>query len=210
MITKKLKPNILYIITVIILSIFIVSIAPAVHADTDGKELKITNQPDKLVLYLGADLAGAEFELKLDSGIFPVPVKADKSGVLKMELGGSKTYTLTRLIPAVAASPSSPATTAVPTVNLATEQSIDTNQPNPIVSEFETDAKPITPEDIPDENEDETAIIEPTGNSIPVFTLVLFIIGLIAAVGGLIIMWAIKRRREYYNDDSEYEYDDEE
>ena len=77
---------------------------PTAYADTDGSELKITAQPDKLVLELGAQWAGAEFELKLDTGVFPVPVTADASGVLTMDLGGSKTYTL-RLISREAEAP---------------------------------------------------------------------------------------------------------
>ena len=84
-----------YIILAVILFILPIFAIPVVYADTDGNELRITAQPDKLVLQFGKDWAGVEFELKLDSGVFPVPLKADSSGVLIMELGGSKTYTLT-------------------------------------------------------------------------------------------------------------------
>lgn len=63
-------------------------------ADTDSNTLKVTQQPDQLVLQLGARWAGVEFELRTDAGVFPVPVVVDESGVLTMDLGGSTTYTL--------------------------------------------------------------------------------------------------------------------
>ena len=65
MFIKNIKTIMLYILAVIIMGIGITSTVLIVYADTDGNELKITNQPDKLVIQLGADWAGAEFELKL-------------------------------------------------------------------------------------------------------------------------------------------------
>lgn len=35
-----------------------------------------------------------EFELRTDAGVFPIPVVVDESGSLRMDLGGSTTYTL--------------------------------------------------------------------------------------------------------------------
>ena len=176
---KKLKSNMLYILTAIILGIFIASAVLVVYADTDGKELKTTNQPDKLVLQLGSDWANVEFELKLDSGVFPVPVKADKSGLLTMELGGSKTYTLTRLTtPAADAKPIISVPVAVPTDKPTTEPLADIIQMNPVISEFEDETtEPITLAEIPDEaeNETETVITEPSNNTAPVLVIVLFI-----------------------------------
>ena len=90
MLTRKLKVAIPSVLAAIIMLVS----TPAAYADTDGSELQTTAQPDILTLQLGADWAGAEFELKLDFGVFPVPVKANDFGVLTMDLGGSKTYTL--------------------------------------------------------------------------------------------------------------------
>lgn len=56
--------------------------------------LKSRSSPDQLVLQLGARWAGVEFELRTDAGVFPVPVVVDESGILRMDLGGSTTYTL--------------------------------------------------------------------------------------------------------------------
>ena len=70
------------------------ALAPAALADTGDTTPKITQQPDQLVLQLGVRWAGVEFELRTDAGVFPVPVVVDESGVLRMDLGGSTTYTL--------------------------------------------------------------------------------------------------------------------
>lgn len=68
-----------------------------VHADTDGTEIQIAQQPEQLVLQLGSNWSGVEFTLKTDAGVFPAPIKVDDTGVLRMDLGGSKTYTLSCL-----------------------------------------------------------------------------------------------------------------
>ena len=72
-------------------------LCPAALADTDGTEPQLTQQPDQLVLQLGTRWAGVEFELRTDAGVFPAPIVVDSSGVLTMDLGGSKTYTLSCL-----------------------------------------------------------------------------------------------------------------
>lgn len=72
-------------------------LCPAAYADTDPSTPKITQQPDQLILQLGARWAGVEFELRTDAGVFPVPVVVDASGLLTMDLGGSTTYTLSCL-----------------------------------------------------------------------------------------------------------------
>ena len=69
-------------------------LCPAALADTDGTEPQLTQQPDQLILQLGTRWAGVEFELRTDAGVFPAPIVVDSSGVLTMDLGGSKTYTL--------------------------------------------------------------------------------------------------------------------
>lgn len=95
-------------------------------ADTNGTELKVTDQPDKLVLELGSDWAGVEFELTTDAGIFPVPVVVNELGVLSMELGGSKTYTLSRISAVPEPEPVDtvlPEPTAQPVANTATPDS---------------------------------------------------------------------------------------
>ena len=197
---KNFKPNILYILAVIILGISIASTTLVVYADTDGKEIKITTQPEKLILNLGADFAGAEFELKFDSGVFPVPVKANSSGVLTMELGGSKTYTLTCIKPVSVTEPVKPIPELNPTnINQSTsdipenEPEITPSNENPI-----TEAQDIT---VPTDNE----IVSPD-NSVPLLPMIIFLSLLLLISIVLLVMRAIKKRNEYYDDE---EYDDE-
>ena len=143
-------------------------------ADTDGSEIQITDQPDRLILQLGPQWAGVEFELKTDAGIFPVPIVVNAAGILKMDLGGSKTYTLSCL-------------TSATTL--------------PIPKQHEEASPTPMPGNTPD-----TIIATPTPDlpkeSVPAGILVTFIIGLLVAAGGLIVMRYCKRRREdYYYDD---------
>ena len=90
------------LIAFIIMAVITAIGTPAVYADTDGTEIQITDQPGRLILQLGPQWAGVEFELKTDAGVFPAPVVVDASGILKMDLGGSKTYTLSCVMSAIA------------------------------------------------------------------------------------------------------------
>ena len=194
---RKIKTIKSFLLMTIIIGMSIASTVLIVYADTNGNELRITNQPDKLVLQLGDDWAGTEFELKLDSGVFPVPVKANSSGVITMELGGSKTYTLTRLIPAAAAKPTEPITTLA-----------DITQSNSdILPEMETDTITINEEINTTDYDGEIELLD---NSIPILPLILFLSGFIVSIGVLLAMRYMKKRREYYGNDDDYEYDDEE
>lgn len=151
----------------------------AVYADTNGSEIQITDQPDKLILQLGPQWAGVEFELKTDAGVFPVPVIVDSTGVLKMDLGGSKNYTLSCVTSPVAVpGPEQPTDTPAPTTPAPTEPA-GGSEPNP----------------------------DKTKDGVPTGILIMFLIGLAAAVGGLLVMRYYKQRRESYDydDDDDYE-----
>ena len=201
MLIHKFKTIVSFILTLTVLSIWLTSTILVVYADTDGSELKTTKQPDKLVLKLGDDFAGAEFELKLDSGVFPVPIKADKSGTLTMELGGSKTYTLTRIKPV-----SIPEPINVITSPPVTEDIFNTNSETSEISIESISADTTEIDTEPDNNI--------PGNSIPLPHLIFFIGGIILIVVGFFVIRALKKRREYYDDDDEdtdyNEYDDDE
>ena len=155
----------------------------AAYAGTDGSGLQITDQPDRLILQLGPQWAGTEFELKTDAGIFPIPVVADQEGILRMDLGGSKTYTLSCLAPITVA----PEPLAVPETPAASPS------PGP------------SPEDAPVEATEQ----EPgRGGGINALHLTAFLTGIAIAVGGLVAMRYFKRRHgAYYYDDSEDDYD---
>lgn len=127
-------------------------LCPAALADTDGTEPQLTQQPDQLILQLGTRWAGVEFELRTDAGVFPAPIVVDSSGVLTMDLGGSKTYTLSCL------------NSTVPI-------------PDPLTGQGQAVQEPAEPSQ--DAAADVAQQEEPDANSggIPVGTLILFLTG---------------------------------
>ena len=151
----------------------------AVRADTDGTEIQITSQPEKLIIQLGPQWAGVQFSLKTDMGLFPVPVVVDQSGVLKMELGGSSTYTLSCFGSAVAApQPVEPTLTSQ-------EEPAQTSHPStsqPAVNNLDLEHT---------HNANEVSLKFP----------VVFAIGLIVAVIGVIEIWMHKKKKAYNPDD---------
>ena len=64
---------------------------PMAHADTDGTEIQVV-QPERLEIQLGTAWAGVEFQLRTDSGLYPDPIPVGEDGVLRLEIGGSSSY----------------------------------------------------------------------------------------------------------------------
>ena len=165
------------------------ALAPAALADTGDTTPKITQQPDQLVLQLGVRWAGVEFELRTDAGVFPVPVVVDDSGVLRMDLGGSTTYTLS---------------------------CIDSTVPIPGPVAGEMPGNEITPpeEDVSVQAPPQTSAPEPapapapSQQNIPLVPLMVFLVGLAAVGGGMIAYWVLKRQQaeaydEWEDDEAE-------
>lgn len=69
---------------------------------TDGTELQVM-EPEKLEVQLGVDWAGTEFQLKTDAGLYPGTITVDQDGVLRLEIGGSKSYVLSCMNSSVSA-----------------------------------------------------------------------------------------------------------
>lgn len=152
---------------------------------TEGNELHVL-QPEQLEIHLGAELAGAQFSLKTDAGMYPGTVVADANGTLKLEIGGSSAYVLTRLDPATAAAPT-------PT------SAESAGEPSPEASESAETAAATGP----------TSAAEPApqaDNSIPTKHIILFAGGTVFCVAFLITSFVLKRRREkaYEEDDEAY------
>lgn len=160
----------------------VLALCPAALADTSPDTPRITQQPDQLILQLGARWAGVEFELRTDAGVFPAPVMVDASGVLTMDLGGSTTYTLSCLDSTVPIP--DPAPTQAPTGEGQPEQpeQQDTQQPA-------------------------TAPSEPR-QGVPILYMAVFLGGLALAVGGLAALYISKRRLQAAEE--EWEDEDEE
>ena len=179
-------------------------------ADTDGTELLVTDQPDKLVIQLGPAWAGVEFELKTDVGVYPQPIVVSPEGLLTMELGGSKTYTLSAMR----------STVPVPVPENDTEESsMDVPASDPsgdgVVSGEDQQPQQKEEAEQPTGSETEEAA-QPDGDEsgslikgIPNMHLFLFAGGLIASIAGLVVMWILKKRKNsQYDDDDDY-YEDE-
>ncbi|EOT21633.1 hypothetical protein C805_03711 [Eubacterium sp. 14-2] len=192
----KYKKHVLLFLTMMCMSSFSVRPVFAQPQGTNGTELQVA-QPEQLEIQLGAEWAGVEFQMKTDAGLYPDTIPVGQDGVLRLEIGGSKEYVLTCMnSSAKAPSPTqAPATTESPSEEQSEE--IVTEQPEEITTE---QPEEITAEQ-PEKAED--ALVA----GIPVLHLCLFIGGMILAVGGLVTMHIIKRRRE---DESGYEYDEEE
>ena len=166
----------LWVIALLISVCLFLSVA---RADTDGTEIQVTEQPEKLIIQLGPQWAGVQFRLKTDEGLFPVPVVVDQSGILKMELGGSSTYTLSCFGSAVAIpQPENPtlAPQEGPILTLSPSPSpppVNNPDPGPIQSERKTSLG----------------------------LLIAFMIGLIAAVISLFEVWSHRKKKAYESDD---------
>ena len=136
---------------------------------TDGTELQVA-QPEKLEIQLGTEWAGVEFQLKTDAGLYPGTIPVGQDGVLRLEIGGSKSYVLTCLNSAAKA----PSPTQVPATT-------------------------------------ETSLEEQPGDGriaadIPILHLCLFVGSIILAVGGLVTINVISRRK---TDKNKYDEDKE-
>ena len=157
---KRLPSLLLTLLLMLILS-------PAAYADTDANTPHITQQPDQLILQLGARWAGVEFELRTDAGVFPVPVVVDESGILSVELGGSSTYTLSCI-----------------------DSSIPIPDPEPV------DPETQSPGNAPSAPAQSSGSNAPAGNTRNIAPIVFFIAALALAVVGLVAL-ILSRRRSY-------------
>ena len=171
---KTIK-SILLVIAMLCVLCFPVQVMAETQQGTNGDELQLI-EAQKLEIQLGAEWAGVEFQLKTDAGLYPGTVKVGQDGVLRMEIGGSKSYILTCM--------------------------------NSAVEVPEPTQAPATTETDPEESNSETDSAEDGGATvagIPVLHIVLFAGGMVVAIGALIAMHVVKRRRE-----SEPAYDDDE
>ena len=174
--SKTIK-SILLCVAMLCILCFPVQVLAETKQGTTGDELQLM-EAEKLEIQLGTEWAGVEFQLKTDAGLYPGTVKVGQDGVLRMEIGGSKSYILTCMNSAI--------TVPEPT------QAPATTEPNTEQNNSETDTA-----------EEGNATVA----GIPVLHIVLFAGGMTVAIGALIAMSVVKRRRE---DDAAYEDEDEE
>lgn len=172
---KKRKWQSLLFMVVTILALMIPQTVFATGG-TDGTELQVA-EPETLEIQLGTDWAGVEFELKTDAGVYPGDVIVGEDGVLRLEIGGSKSYILTCMNSSV----------AIP----------------------DSEQAPATTEDSAESSteETETAEEENAVAGIPTMHLILFGGGMVIAIGTLVGLYVVKRRKQL---DPQYQDDDEE
>lgn len=172
------------LMVVALLSLFVLPVAA--KEGTEGNELQVL-QPEQLEIQLGAELAGAQFSLKTDAGMYPGTVVADEHGTLRMEIGGSKAYVLTRLTSA---------------------------QPDPLPEEAETEpgTEPAAggETEAPGETDnlvpiEEVEKPEQKDNAIPTTHIILFAGGAVLCIVFLVASFVLKRRRERYEDEDDEE-----
>lgn len=107
--TKIHKTKSTLVMSVIIMLLLLLPQTAYAADGTDGTEMQVL-QPQQLEIQLGSNWAGVEFQLKTDAGLYPGTISVGEDGVLRLEIGGSSTYTLTCLnssapVPDVAQAP---------------------------------------------------------------------------------------------------------
>lgn len=181
----KLLKGILTVLSLICILCIPVTPIYAESQGTDGTEMQVM-EPEKLEIQLGADWAGVEFQMKTDSGMYPGTIAVGDDGVLRMELGGSKSYVLTCMNSSV----STPEATQAPATTEEAQRESNADQDS----------------NGSNNGQDEKGTVA----GIPVLHLVLFAGGMVLAVGSLVAMRVMKKRRESdaeYEDEDEYEDD---
>lgn len=164
---------------------------------TDGTELQVV-EAEQLEIQLGPDWVGVEFELKTDAGMYPGTIPVGKDGVLRLEIGGSKSYVLSCLNSTVSVpeSTQAPATEEAESIGNTDTLAQDSSEPTGenVVVEPEH-----TGNEIPEESGMSIA-------GIPVIHLAIFCGGLLIAVGVLIGLRYMSRKNAV---DADYEEEDE-
>lgn len=150
--------------------------ASAASQGTEGTELDVV-QPESLVIQLGKSWAGVEFELKTDAGMYPDSIIVGEDGILRLEIGGSSSYILSCL--------NSDASAPVPDEAQEADESIPTEETSSATTSVESTAPTESKGEIIISNEDNTT----QDSEIPTAHIVLFVVGLIIAVGALVGIW---------------------
>ena len=181
------------VMSVIIMLLLLLSQTAYAAEGTDGTEMQVL-QPQQLEIQLGSNWAGVEFQLKTDAGLYPGTIPVGEDGVLRLEIGGSSTYTLTCLN----SSAPVPDVAQAPAPGEADSKDITSSAPE---TESEGGAEQLSSSTEKSTDEDATNTIA----GIPVLHIALFGGGLLIAVAALIGIRISSRRHAVDAD-----YDEEE
>lgn len=167
---------------------------------TEGTEIHVI-EPEQLQIQLGKEWAGTRFQLKTDSGLYPGTITVGEDGVLRTEIGGSKNYILTCL----GVRPEEPAqalvtesSAVVSGVAISGTAVSATSVSATAVSGAATESK--TPKNEAGNDSEQGKLVA----GIPIKHLVIFLVGMAAAVSTLVVL-QIRQRKSL----SEYEDDEE-
>ena len=94
--TRYKKKMLILAMALIVCAVSILPWTQVAYATPDAEPTK-TTIADKLILQLGPNWAGVEFELSTDMGKYPGAIIVGDNGVLTLELADSSTYTLSCL-----------------------------------------------------------------------------------------------------------------
>lgn len=184
----------------------------AVNQGTDGTEIQVM-EPETLEIQLGAEWVGTEFQLKTDAGLYPGKITVGEDGVLRTELGGSKTYILT----CISTNSSSDITKQVPSTEEAVPNDVSASSEGvlPESGIEEMDSGEAGEEKLSQEMSETVteSAIKANGHAntvagIPLKHLLLFSFGMVAAIGTLIAIHIVQKRREE-QEDEDYDEEDE-
>ena len=128
---------------------------------------------EQLEIQLGTAWSGVEFQLKTDAGVYPGTVKVGTDGVLRLEIGGSSQYILTCMN----------SSTSIP-------------EPEDTADSTDQTQAPATTEQNSESN-------EKAASAIPTLHIILFAGGMVIAIGTLIVMQVLKKKRENEAPDDE-------
>lgn len=190
--TKTSKTKITLLMSVMLMLIWLLPQTVYAAEGTEGTEMQIL-QPQQLEIQLGSNWTGVDFQLKTDAGLYPGTIPVGEDGVLRLEIGGSSTYTLTCL---------NSSTPAPDVVQAPATEEADSKDVTSAATETEPESEVKQPAD----TEITSAEDEPnTIAGIPVLHIALFGGGLLIAVAVLIGMRISSRRHAVDAD-----YDEEE
>lgn len=185
----------------------------AENQGTDGTEIQVM-EAEQLEVQLGKKWAGKEFQLKTDAGLYPGTITVGEDGVLRTELGGSTRYILTCMLTEnpndteqvlATGNDVSKDTAGAP----EKEGEMESQSGENASGETETGVQQTAPTDASTGPAVKGEGTEKTVAGIPIKHLVLFSVGMVAAVGGLIAIHIVQKRREELDDYDEEDYDEE-
>lgn len=186
----------------------------AENQGTDGTEMQMM-EAEQLEIQLGKEWSGREFQLKTDSGLYPGTITVGEDGVLRTELGGSTHYILTCMLTGNPdaggeASVAEGAVTKEQADALPTDGETESGSGEDASGETGTGMQQKEPADASIGPAVKEGDAGQTVSGIPIKHLVLFSVGMAAAVGGLMAIHIIQKRREDQEEYDEEDYDEDE